>query len=126
MALKKRTPKDDAARAAAIEAFADGADLPPAVPIRPAGENPSAAVAPPSAAPAAASVGPVKVARNPASPANAWPADVAKNLLLRYNEADLPQMLKELAALEDRSQHAMGLRALRRGVQELLNEARER
>jgi hypothetical protein len=49
----------------------------------------------------------------------------ARTLLIRYPDADLPRELAAVAALEERSQHATALRALRRGLAILRAEAGE-
>ncbi len=48
----------------------------------------------------------------------AWP----KNALIRYPNEDLPKLLAEVAALEERTHHATTLRALRRGLEVLREE----
>lgn len=108
MAIKKRPPVDPAA----IEAFGEAADAPPA---------------------AAAVVAPVERAATPRqAPAPArkpkpgeWPSDVPKSLLIRWPDADLALELASVAALEDRSQHKTALRALQRGLEVLRAEHRD-
>lgn len=51
-----------------------------------------------------------------------WPAGVPKTLLVRYPDPTVPQMLAELARLDERSQHAIAVRALKRGLDALKNE----
>lgn len=51
-----------------------------------------------------------------------WPAGVPKTLLVRYPDPTIPQMLAELARLDERSQHAIAVRALKRGLDALKNE----
>lgn len=52
----------------------------------------------------------------------AWPAGVPKTLLVRYPDPTIPQMLAELARLDERSQQAIAVRALKRGLDALKNE----
>jgi hypothetical protein len=105
MAIKKRT-QQERDREARIEAFGAAAE---------ARSNEAAPAAP--AAPAAAPSGD----RQPAPVAGeqrAWP----KNALIRYPNEDLPKLLAEVAALEERTHHATTLRALRRGLEVLRDE----
>lgn len=60
----------------------------------------------------------------PAPRTRAASGAVAKSMLIRYPDAELPESLAALAELEERSQHATALRALRRGIAELTKEAR--
>lgn len=55
-------------------------------------------------------------------PAAEWPADVAKTLLIRCPDFELPALLSDVARAEERSQHATALRALRRGLEILRDE----
>jgi hypothetical protein len=109
MAIKKRT-QQERDREARIEAFGAAAE---------ARSNEAAPAAAPAApvAPAAATSGD----RQPAPVAGeqrAWP----KNALIRYPNEDLPKLLAEVAALEERTHHATTLRALRRGLEVLRDE----
>lgn len=91
MAIKKREPVDQAR----IEAFGDAADAQPAAsPV-------------PTSRPAPA---PKK------TPAGEWPEDVPRTFLLRWTDPTLPGYLAEVAALEDRTQQKVALRALRLGL----------
>lgn len=106
MAIKRRT---DPATEAAIEAFGAGAEAPTA---------PAVAPEAPAAKPArAAATRPA--AKKPA----ARPEDVAKTFLIRYPDESLPLLLAEVAQIEDRSQHAVVLRALRRGLDAMKADA---
>lgn len=106
MAIKRRT---DPATEAAIEAFGAGAEPPAAVPAarEPAVAKPARAVASRSAA---------------AKPALRLD-NVAKTFLIRYPDESLPLLLAEVAQLEERSQHAVALRALRRGLDAMKADA---
>lgn len=97
MGIKRRT---DPATEAKIEAFGAGAEAP----------VPSMQPVPTKSVRAAAT----RPATHEALP---WPEDLAKTFLIRYPEASLPLLLAEVAQLEDRSQHAVALRALRRGLE---------
>lgn len=105
MAIKKRTP----AESAAIEAFGEAADTPPASLSRPrpATQGRAALIAP-----------------RRGSSAAEWPEGVSKTLLIRYPDAQLAIELAEVAALEDRSQHKTAVRALQRGLEILRAEHR--
>ncbi|WP_440711733.1 hypothetical protein [Herbiconiux sp. YIM B11900] len=106
MAIKRRT---DPATEAAIEAFGAGAEAltSPAVAPRAPAARPSRAAA---ARPAA---------KKPSGRAE----DVAKTFLIRYPDESLPLLLAEMAQIEDRSQHAVALRALRRGLEAMKADA---
>jgi hypothetical protein len=109
MAIKKRT-QQERDREARIEAFGAAAE---------ARTNEAAPIAAPAApaAPAAAA----SSDRQPAPASGeqrAWP----KNALIRYPNEDLPKLLAEVAALEERTHHATTLRALRRGLEVLRDE----
>jgi hypothetical protein len=105
MAIKRRT---DPATEAKIEAFGAGADVP---------------VPPPAVAAAPAKPDRAAAAR-PATPRVAPRSeDVAKTFLIRYPDETLPLLLVEVAQLEDRSQHAVALRALRRGLEAMKADA---
>lgn len=111
MAIKKRTPVDRASQLEAIEAFGDGAERPvepQSSPIAQAVTQPPLVTAP--------------LAQSPVDPG--WPDGVAKTFLIRYSDPSMPLGLAELARLEDRSQHASALRALRRGIEVLTAEAK--
>lgn len=58
-------------------------------------------------------------------PSSGWPDNVARSLLVRYPDPELPALLAEVAALEERSNNATAVRALRRGLQILLTEAQQ-
>lgn len=60
----------------------------------------------------------------PIIPAATSRGGVPKTMLIRYPDTELPEALANLARLEERSQHATALRALRRGIAELEKEAR--
>jgi len=101
MAIKKRTPRTEEERAAAIAAFGDGATA-----------QPEAAPAVP--APAA---GAARTPRTPARRSTPEPAgDVPATSLLRWADEDLPRAIQRIAAAEDRSFHKTMLQLLRRGV----------
>ncbi|MEO7016222.1 MAG: hypothetical protein ABI067_06735 [Leifsonia sp.] len=98
MAIKKRTPADPQVEAA-IDAFGDAADQ-PAVGTRPA------------------------TPRQPRAAATVVPEKIAKTLLIRYSDDELPLLLAEVAGQLERSQHATAVRALRRGLEAMNNENR--
>jgi hypothetical protein len=105
MAIKKRT-QQERDREARIEAFGAAAE----VSTEP---TPVAQAAVPAAA--------LSGDRQPASAAGesrSWP----KNALIRYPNEELPKLLAEVAALEERTHHATTLRALRRGLEVLREE----
>jgi len=108
MAIKKRT-QQERDREARIEAFGAAAEA--------RSNEPAPALAPEPAAPSAAPSGD----RQPAPAVGEqrpWP----KNALIRYPNEDLPKLLAEVAALEERTHHATTLRALRRGLEVLRDE----
>ena len=110
MAIKRR-PTIDPATEAAIEAFGEAAERPTeALPIAQASRQTATRPAP------------KKASAPPATPATEWPADVAKTLLIRYPDLELPALLTDVARAEERSQHATALRALRRGLEILKDE----
>jgi len=109
MAIKKRTPVDPAT-AAKIEAFGAAADAPPV------SAEPMAASAP--ATPSAATTAPKKNAGKASRS-----EEVAKTFLIRWPDAELPLLLAEVAELDERSQHALALRALRRGLEAIRAES---
>ena len=112
MAIKKRPPVDKA-QEAAIEAFGAAADRPATPP------TPDQAATPSSAKKTAAAA-----RSQPRQAATATSAeDVAKTLLIRYPDAQLPLLLAAVAKNEERSQHATALRALRRGLEAMSNDA---
>lgn len=96
MAIKKRAPKTEEERAAAIAAFGDGATV-----------QPAAQTAAPAPAPARAS--PTRSAAESIS-------EVPKTSLVRWADEDLPRAIQQIAAAEDRSFHKTMLQLLRRGV----------
>lgn len=106
MAIKRRT---DPATEAAIEAFGAGAEAPTA----------------PAVAPQTSAARPARAAaaRFAAKKTAARAEDVAKTFLIRYPDERLPLLLAEVAQLEDRSQHAVALRALRRGLDAMKADA---
>jgi hypothetical protein len=115
MAFKKRS-ESDLEKEAAIEAFGDAAERPnDAEPVRAAGR--------PAVRPATTTRTPKKVPAPAVTPAAEWPEDIAKTLLIRYPDLELPALLVEVARFEERSQHATAVRALRRGLEILKNEA---
>jgi hypothetical protein len=103
MAIKKRTPKTDAEREAAIAAFGAGA--------APVDDESPAPAAPAAAAPAAAR--PPK-SRSPR--ASEPTGDVPSTSLVRWADEDLPRAVQRIAAAEDRSFQKTMLLLLRRGV----------
>jgi hypothetical protein len=99
MAIKPRrqaTPE-------AIEAFGDAAE-------------------PTSATPPTPSPAPTVAAHQRPSTPGEWPAGLARALQIRYPDPSLPKALADLAARDERSQHAIAVRALRRGLEELAKE----
>ncbi|MDF2917993.1 MAG: hypothetical protein K0S70_2210 [Microbacterium sp.] len=102
MAIKKRGPIDQAR----IEAFGDAADTP----------------SQPDPAPAAKA--PRTVAPRPDKPtAGEWPEGTPKTFLVRWgSDPELPPLLAEVAALEDRTMQKTALRALRRGLEAIRAE----
>ncbi|MGZ0069707.1 hypothetical protein [Microbacterium arborescens] len=107
MAIKKRAPIDQAA----IEAFGNAADAP-------------RQQAPAAVEPAPAAKAPKTVAPRPDKPtAGEWPEGTPKTFLLRWgSEPELPPLLAEVAALEDRTMQKTALRALRRGLEAIRAE----
>ncbi len=110
MAIKTRKPIDPAA----VEAFGAAADPPAPVAAPPATRSsPEPSV-------------PTSARARPAAPVDdapaTWPRGVARTITLRYADPTLPQLLAEIAALDERSQHKVALRALRRGLDELKRE----
>ena len=114
MAFKKRGDSDPA-KEAAIEAFGDAAE-------RPGETEPVRQPNRPATKTATTSRPPKKVPVRAATSAADWPADIAKTLLIRYPDLELPALLAEVAQFEERSQHATAVRALRRGLEVLKNE----
>lgn len=108
----KRRPAIDPATEAAIEAFGEAAERPAEAPIAPQPASRTVATRP----------APKKPSAPAATPAAEWPADVAKTLLIRYPDLELPALLGDVARAEERSQHATALRALRRGLEILKDE----
>lgn len=105
MAIKKRTPKTDAEREAAIAAFGAGAA---ATDDAPATATPAAA-APHTARP--------PKARTPRTPRTSEPSgDVPATSLVRWADEDLPRAVQRIAKAEDRSFHKAMLLLIRRGV----------
>ena len=98
MAIRKRPPVDPATEAK-IEAFGAAAESAAASPLPP-----------PAEAAAARAAG--TATRKPVERAG----EVAKTFLVRWPDDELPLLLAEVSALEERSQHAVVLRALRRGL----------
>lgn len=97
MAIKKRTPKTEAERAAAIAAFGDGATLQSGTPA----ETPA----------------PARAARaSTAPPVSETSHEVPRTSLVRWTDEDLPRAIQRIAAAEDRSFHKTMLQLLRRGV----------
>lgn len=117
MAIKSRKAVDPAA----IEAFGDAADSP--ANVGPAPEPASAAPTAPGADTTAVRRAPGRARTTPTRAVErGWPVGVAKTVTLRYSDPELPELLAEIAALDDRSQHNTALRALRRGLDELKRE----
>lgn len=110
MAIKTRKPIDPAA----VEAFGAAADAP----TRDAGPPATPSTPEPSA--------PLPARARPTAPVDdapaTWPRGVARTITLRYADPTLPQLLAEIAALDERSQHKVALRALCRGLDELKRE----
>ncbi len=102
MAIKKRTPKTDAEREAAIAAFGAGAAA-----------TDDTAAAPASAAAAPQATRPPK-ARTPR--ASEPTGDVPATSLVRWADEDLPRAVQRIAKAEDRSFHKAMLLLIRRGV----------
>ena len=115
MAFKKRG-ETDPEKEAAIEAFGDAAE-------RPSETEPARGTGLPAAKAATRTRTPKKTPPPAATPAAEWPEDIAKTLLIRYPDLELPTLLAEVARLEERSQHATAVRALRRGLEGMKNEA---
>ena len=113
MAIKTRKP----ASPEAIEAFGAAADEPTAPAPKPA-EPPTAAESPEPAP--RADRAPAQ--REPEDAGTTWPRGLAKTVTLRYPDPTLPQLLAELAELDERSQHNVAIRALRRGLDDLKRE----
>ncbi len=103
MAIRKR-PSGRKVDEAAIEAFASAAES----------DSSGKDYSPVEAQPA----------RRGRVPSSGWPDNVARSLLVRYPDPELPALLAEVAALEERSNNATAVRALRRGLEILLNEAK--
>jgi hypothetical protein len=104
MAIKRRTPATQP-DPEAIEAFGAAAEAPTvAVPTRAAERVPGVV----------------------ADDEHKIPKTAPRTLLIRYPSTELPLELAAVAALEDRSQHATALRALRRGLAILRAEAEEK
>lgn len=101
MPIKKRSPKTEEERAAAIAAFGDGATA-----------QPEAEAAPPAPAAAAARTPRTPTRRSTPEPAG----DVPSTSLVRWADEDLPRDIQRIAAAEDRSFHKTMLQLLRRGV----------
>jgi hypothetical protein len=99
MTIKKRSPKTEEERAAAIAAFGDGA-------------TPQPEVREEAAAPATGR-GPRKATRRPTAEPT---GDVPVTSLVRWADEDLPRDIQRIAAAEDRSFHKTMLQLLRRGV----------
>lgn len=114
MAFKKRS-ESDLEKEAAIEAFGDAAE-------RPSVTKPARSSSAPATKPATPTRTPKKVPAPAVTPAAEWPEDIAKTLLIRYPDLELPALLAEVARLEERSQHATAVRALRRGLESMKNE----
>lgn len=102
MAIRKR-PSERKVDEAAIEAFASAAEV----------DSPANGHSAPQ----------LQVARRGRVPSSGWPDNVARSLLVRYPDPELPALLAEVAALEERSNNATAVRALRRGLEILMNEA---
>lgn len=116
MAFKKRS-ESDLEKEAAIEAFGDAAErLSDTKPARPTSRQ--------AAKSATTTRATQKVPAPAATPAAEWPEDIAKTLLIRYPDLELPALLAEVARFEERSQHATAVRALRRGLEVLKNEVK--
>ena len=92
MAIKKRTPVE---QRALEDAFASGAD----------DESTPVPAAPP-----------------PVSPVEAQHKPIARKLLLRFPDDQLPLLIERLAAEDGRSKHSLTLRALARGLKILEDE----
>ena len=102
MAIKKRTPRTDAEREAAIAAFGAGATAPTGeAPAEPTPATPARSTRPPKARKTAA-----------AEPTG----DVPSTSLVRWADEDLPRAVQRIAAAEDRSFQKTMLLLIRRGV----------
>ena len=112
MAIKKRPPVDPATEAK-IEAFGAAADDPTS----------TAQARAPQPAPNAAQR--TRLAGATARKSAERSGGVAKTFLVRWPDDELPLLLAEVSALEDRSQHAVVLRALRRGLAVMKADADE-
>lgn len=88
----KRRPTADLA---AIEAFGDAAESPAVTPAQVRRDEPSG---------------------------EGWPDDLARTLLIRYRDPELPALLAEVARLDGRSQQMTAQRILRQGLQAALKE----
>ena len=110
MAIKKRT-QQERDREARIEAFGAAAE--------PRASEAVVASVPEPVAQAATPLGDRRPAPTGGEP-RTWP----KNALIRYPNDELPRLLAEVAALEERTHHATTLRALRRGLEILREEHR--
>lgn len=114
MAIKPRRPQPTAEEIEAFGAAADAAQKPPTTEAPTAPTPSRGGDAPTPAAPVARTV--------PAATRGQWPVGLARTLTIRYPDPVIPQLLAELAELDDRSQHNTALRALRRGLDELKRE----
>jgi hypothetical protein len=110
MAIKKRT-QQERDREARIEAFGAAAE--------PRGSEAVVASVPEPVVQEATPSGDRQPAPTAGEP-RTWP----KNALIRYPNDELPRLLAEVAALEERTHHATTLRALRRGLEILREEHR--
>ena len=101
MPIKKRSPKTEEERAAAIAAFVDGATVQPEADAEAGPATPAAPRTP----------------RAPARRSTPEPTgDVPATSLVRWADEDLPRDIQRIAAAEDRSFHKTMLQLLRRGV----------
>ena len=107
MAIKRRS---DPVTEAKIEAFGAGAEM----------------VSTPAAEPISAPEGIAKssMPRPSTRKSISRTEEVAKTFLIRYPDDSLPRLLAEVAQLDDRSQHAVVLRALRRGLDAMKADAK--
>lgn len=112
MAIKKRT-QQERDREARIEAFGAAAESRSNEPAPTPATEAVASAAAPTTAPSGD-----RPPTPSAGESRTWP----KNALVRYPNDELPKLLAEVAALEERTHHATTLRALRRGLEVLRDE----
>ncbi|WMY80066.1 hypothetical protein [Citricoccus sp. I39-566] len=109
MAIKKRS------KSAVIEAFGEAAERP--VGSGQDSRDSEGVVVAPARSSRSASTG-----RREA--AGEWPEGVARTMLIRWPDPELAAELDAVAKMDDRSQHATAIRALRRGLEAIKGEIR--